>query len=70
MSSTSEEEKKKLRGEKFKYINKLNKTIEYTRKKKTTPLKTPLRELRKCYMFCINGDLPELKNLVDLLLST
>lgn len=57
MNSSNEEEKKKLRTDKTKYINKLNKVIEYTKTKKTTPMKSALRELRRLYMFGINGDL-------------
>jgi len=57
MNSSNEEEKKKLRTDKTKYINKLNKVIEHQRTTRPAPLKTALRELRKLYMFCINGDL-------------
>ena len=60
MNSSNEEEKKKLRTDKTKYINKLNKVIEYAKTKKTTPMKSALRELKRLYMFGINGDLQEL----------
>jgi hypothetical protein len=68
MNSSNEDEKKKFRADKTKFINKLNKVIEYQRSKRTTPLKTALREIRKCYMFCLNGDLAEVQAITKLLL--
>lgn len=54
----------------MKYINKLNKTIEFGKTRKITTLKTSLREMRKNFMFCLNGDLNELKHLTELLYGT
>ncbi len=49
--SSNEEEKKKLRSDKTKYINKLNRVIEFGQVIKTKPIESSLREIRKSYMF-------------------
>ena len=66
-NSSNEEDKKKLRGDKTKLMNKMNKATEYGRLMQTSVIKTPLRELRKSYMFQLNGDILELSLLFDIL---
>ena len=46
-NSANEEEKKRLRSEKIKYVNKLIKCIEFYKQAKPTYINIGLRELRK-----------------------
>ena len=56
----SEEERKKLVSEKQKYIVRLNKIIDQTKQRQLERPKK-IKELKKCYAYCVEGSLEELE---------
>jgi other hect domain ubiquitin protein ligase E3 len=57
----SDEERKKLMGEKSKYVVRLNKIIEHTKPRKQVSRPKKIKELKKVYAYCVEGSLEELE---------
>lgn len=58
---STDEERKKLMTEKTKYVVRLNKIIEHTKSKKQVTRPKKIKELKKVYAYCVEGNLEELE---------